>query len=1194
MRNPDPPRSKWRFWIDRGGTFTDVIGLDPDDKLHSLKLLSDGGENYQEAAIEGIKVLLNTHDGTTLSRDHVSAIRMGTTVATNALLERKGVKVGCLVTAGFEDALVIGDQSRPKLFSLAISRSKPLYDCIFGVKERVSNEGDILIGFNEQSHVRQILQGWMESGVESIAICLLHSLSNPRHELMLAEIAGEIGFKHIYSSHTVSPSPRWVVRSNTTLLEAYLTPVLQRYIDSVDARIQSIPLHFMSSTGGLVSSRSFSGKDAILSGPAGGVIGAVEVAKSHGFSRCIGFDMGGTSADVFYWDGRYQRTEDTEIAGIKVQIPMLRVHTIASGGGSVISLEHGRLRVGPMSAGSRPGPACYGQGGPATLTDANLVLGRLNPKDLPCTFGQTGTEPLCIDHAFKALGELIGQYDHESIKGLAQDAIKIADEQMAQAIRQISIAEGHSLHDCPLIAFGGAGGQFACGVASSLGINHIVVHPLAGVLSAWGIGQAPFITLKQTHCHWRLQDIQMADLDLLFQSLECQAIQELKLELPDDLIISCERNLKIRVGQSETLFEVNYDSIELIEISILTMFKRRFGYRLEPSSELWIIQAQVVAKSELDRALRDQGDSNNVSAHGEEYKQGPYLVAERLGTVFVASNWEGYTSDTGRLMLKRIKDSNTSRLSADEEERSAALVELFHNRFMSIAKEMGTALQQSAQSVNIRERLDYSCAIFSESGELVAHAPHIPVHLGSMGAAVRAVISQWAHLADHDMVVINSPIMGGTHLPDITVVCRIGELAWLAARGHHTDIGGLTPGSMPAHSHTLMEEGVILDGFLLKNGRFLENDLRRRLIDHTYPARYVEQNINDLRAQVAALQHGRLALNRLIAQEGRKRIRSIMQVILKQGERALREKLPQLVPQSVINRLDDDQQIAVRVSVIDNIQSKHRSNKTKDQLSQPTLCFDFEGTSEVSLGNRNTPPSITSSAILYVLRLWLGDAVPLNEGVMRAVMIKLPSNSLLSPLPNSAVVAGNVETSQALVDTLLVALQLQAHGQGTMNNLTLGWKTGSYYETLCGGTGAGQNYHGCNAIHCHMTNSRLTDPEVFERNVPMLINHFFIRTESGGKGAWRGGEGVNRLLTAQETISISILSSRRVTRAQGLAGGKSGASGENRLKRKGDNEWTVLNGNISLTLQAGDQLCILTPGGGGYGQPTNTSQVKYL
>ena len=1175
----DTIKKTWQFWIDRGGTFTDVIGRDPQGDLHSVKVLSEGGTLYPEAALEGMRQLLSRQGVEHVTHEHVSAIRMGTTVATNALLERRGAQVGLVITTGFEDALLIGDQSRPDLFALSVERTPPLYTATLGVEERLNAQGDVLtpLTFDTERSISETLKRWRAEGVESLAVVLLHSVANPEHELRIAEIARSVGWTQIYLSHEISPRPRLIPRGLTTLLDAYLTPPLQRYISALTERLTEIPLHFMTSAGGLVSASRFSGVQAILSGPAGGVIGAVEAARQHRFDRCVGFDMGGTSADVFYWDGAYQRSHDHQIGGYRVQLPMLRIHTIASGGGSVISLQQGRLKVGPRSAGSSPGPACYGRGGPATLTDANLILGRLDPSHLPQVFGSSGCEPLNRELAFAALSELCGSSEPEEIMTLAHNAVQIADEQMAQAIREISIAEGHDLRGCALIAFGGAGGQHACGVAEALGISEVLVHPLAGALSAWGVGQAPLLELAEQGCDEPLSRYDVRHQETSFSRLETQASHGLNETLMGvNLPRSSQRSLSVKVGHGAATFDLSTAPLPVMRTELETLYMQRFGYPLPQDTPLRVTRLQVICRAHISPGYTRHPDIHDADLDQPDRSYvGPTLIPEPLGTVYLRSRWSAQRRSDQSLALIWRADRSSAHPEETREVKltTSAEVELFHNRFMSIAREMGAALQQSAQSVNIRERLDYSCAVFDHQGKLIAHAPHIPVHLGSMGAAVKAARARWPDLAEDDVIVLNSPQSGGTHLPDVTVISRVGSYAWLAARGHHADVGGITSGSMPAHSRALSEEGVILDGMLLSEGRFLERELRERLAHGDHPARHPDQNLNDLRAQLAALRYGARALRVLAAEEGAGQLRRVMGAVLDQGEQLMRAKVSEVNPRVVTNILDQGLQIQVHIS------------SALDAQGRPHLVVDFQNTSPSTDTNRNAPPAISASALLYVIRLWLGDQLPLNEGVMGAVELRLPLGSLLSPPLSAAVVAGNVETSQAIVDTLLEALRLQAHSQGTMNNLTLGWAHGSYYETLCGGSGAGPGYHGCDGVQTHMTNSRLTDPEVFEHQIPALIDRFRFRVGSGGLGKWRGGEGVERIIVALAPLEASLLSSRRETAPRGMDGGMPGAPGQNLIRRAQETKWRPLGGDEVFILNPGDRLKVLTPGGGGWGAP---------
>ena len=1191
---PSPQAGGWQFWIDRGGTFTDVVARTPDGTLCSSKLLSDGGRHYDDAAIEGIRRQLHVATGAPLPLDRIAAVRMGTTVATNALLERKGARVGLLITAGFEDLLSIGDQSRPDLFALKIQRPTPLEQCRHGVVERIDAAGRVETPLQTAGLVT-LLQQWRDSGIDSLAVVLLHSSRNPCHELAIAALARPLAFQYIALSHQVSPLPKCVVRGQTTVLDAYLTPPLQRYVQTLQRQLGDVQLQFMTSSGGLAEPARFTGSEAVLSGPAGGVIGAVQACRDLGRTRCIGFDMGGTSTDVFHWGGTLERCGEALIAGLRIQKPMLDINTVASGGGSVISWREGRLRVGPHSAGSNPGPACYGLGGPATITDANLLVGHLCPTQLPSCFGPGADARLDPAAAACAFGQLLRQAPSGAISAdedadeetallhLARDALRIANEQMAQAIRAISIARGQDTRDSLLVAFGGAGGQHACEVAELLGISEIHLHPCAGVLSAWGIGQARLLTLVEKSTDLKLLDFCLPAQQQAFTALEALARERLG-DADLSLLLSVERRLWCRHGRGEAEFSLRPAAPEAMVRQVQALHHERFGYRLEGVETLRVCRLQLsLSRPEVadappaDAAVAEQG-----------VLEGPALIPATHGTVVVRSGWASTPCRHGGQLLRR-RDGKPREVPAGHGDRPtrataakpfsgavgpgragrtnrAVLLELFQNRFMAVAREMGSALRESAQSLNIRERLDYSCALFDPSGRLVAHAPHIPVHLGSMGSAVRAAIALVGNLPEGDALVLNSPARGGTHLPDVTVIARAGTLGWVAARGHHVDIGGITPGSMPAGSTTLQDEGVVLDGWLVRNGVFLEADLRARLNRGRHPSRHPELNLMDLLAQLAAVRRGVAELHGLALREGDSRVKEAMAALLRLGRDGLLRRLHSLSSGQVRHRLDGGLTLALAI-----------------RPSADHLTLDFSGTSAQCPGNRNAPPAITHSAVLYVLRCLLGDGVPLNEGVMEPVTLVLPPGSLLDPSAGAAVVAGNVETSQAVVDLLMAGFGLQACSQGTMNNLTLGSCRGTYYETLCGGSGAGPGYGGCGGVHSHMTNSRLTDPEVLEAAMPLRLEGFGLRAGSGGDGTWRGGDGVERCLRALQPLTLSLLSSRRETAPEGLAGGGNGRCGDNAVQRR-DGPWQRLAGDVQLCLAAGDRLRLRTPGGGGYGK----------
>ena len=1165
-----PTSAGWHFWVDRGGTFTDIVARSPTGEQHSHKVFSHSSTS-RHPSVRGIKELLQNVGIQGSLQELTSEVRVGTTVATNALLEREGARVGLIVTEGFRDLLTIGDQARPDLFALKIERPTALYEVCCEVPERLSVTGEVLTPVDHQA-VYNTLYTWDQMGIESVAVLFLHSTINPIHELAVEDLARSFSFSRITLSHQIAPLPRAVTRGMTAVLDAYLSPPLLRYTDDLTRELSGIPLYCMTSAGGLVKPEEFSGAQALLSGPAGGMIGAVEAAQQAGFSKCIGLDIGGTSADVFFWDGTLERRRETVIAGIHVQLPTLKIHTIASGGGSVISLRAGQLQVGPASAGSHPGPACYGRGGPATLTDANVILGRLDPNGMPAIFGADGCQRINPEASYLALSKVSGLSSRDELIGFAQDVVCVAEEKMAQAIRHITLSEGRSIEGSVLVAFGGAGGQHACAIAELLGLREVLFHPFAGVLSAWGIGQAQRLWFDQQGVDLRVNQLREAELNKAFEKIEDRIFHGESLASFKRSELSTRHILHAQLGRGEAHFEVIVNQALKLEERLDELYLQRFGHPKSAEAE-WRIS--LLRVSVTTQAIQ----STAPTALSHVCKTGPCLVSEPLGALYIGRRWIATHRSDGGWVLKfkhtqtktvlPMSQTSEPRMNTTASSLSAELA-LFQNRFMAIAEEMGAALQQSAQSVNIRERLDYSCAVFDEQGNLIAHAPHIPVHLGSMSAAVKEARKRWPSLTGEDAVILNSPEAGGTHLPDVTVIVKLGDVAWLAARGHHEDIGGITSGSMPAHSRSLNEEGVILDGMLVNQRVFLEKKLRERLNKEPWPARRPDLNIADIRAQLASVKYGQEALSHLIRREGVERVKGVMKSLLDAGEQVSEKLLTQLVPCTAEYSLDHGQVIKVSLSL-------------KQEDAQSFIHVDFTGTAPAVEGNRNAPASVTRSVLLYVLRLWAGEGTPLNEGLLRRVKLNLPTGSLLNPFPDSAVVAGNVETSQAVADLLLEAFGLLANSQGTMNNVTIGWPEGSYYETICGGAGAGNGFSGQSGIHTHMTNSRLTDPEVLEATTPLELVRFQFRKNSGGQGRWQGGDGVERIFKALRDLEVSLISSRRSTSPRGLHGGGEGEQGENAILRENDGGWTRLSGDAAFTLRKGDLLRIRTPGGGGVG-----------
>jgi len=1195
----------WHFWIDRGGTFTDVVARAPDGGLHSLKLLSADPGRYDDAAVEGIRrVLAGAEDR------RVASVRMGTTVATNALLERRGEPTALVITAGLADALEIGTQQRPDIFALDIRIPPMLYERVVEARERVAADGAVVEPLDEAALAAD-LEALRASGIDSVAIAFLHGYRFPEHERRAGEIARRCGFAQVSLSHETIPLQKLVPRGHTTLVDAYLSPVLRRYVETLQAGLDEllgpgVPLLFMQSHGGLARAGHFRGKDSILSGPAGGVIGMVETSRAAGFSRVLGFDMGGTSTDVSLFAGELERTQDAEVAGVRVASPMLRIHTVAAGGGSIIAFRGGRLTVGPESAGAWPGPACYRHGGPLTITDANVLLGRIQPDFFPRTFGPDANEPIDVDAVEKGFAALAAEIEAatglpQTPERMAEGAIRIAVERMANAIRHISIERGQDVTEFALASFGGAGGQHACQVADALGIDVIVIHPLAGVLSAYGMGLAELRVLKRKGVERRLDDGAMGELGAVFGELEREALRELLAQHAGSAGTTTVGRAGIKVEGSDTALVVPWrpgsradDAIAAFEDA----HRRHFGF--DPASRTLVVEwleaeciaapetaaghAAIAAEGPQDpvalRRIRVDGEWRETPVFRRESLRagtvldGPALLVEANATTYVAPGWRAEIGAAGELRLERaVKRSTRERVSA---EADPIMLEVFNNLFMHIAEQMGVVLEHSAHSVNIKERLDFSCALFDRRGKLIANAPHVPVHLGSMGESVRRVIERFgAAFEPGDAYMLNAPYDGGTHLPDVTVVTPVfqsGALEFLvASRAHHADIGGITPGSMPPESRTIDEEGVVIDAMrIVSRGRFLEDDVRRVLASGPCPARNPSRNVADLKAQLAANARGAAELGKVVARYGLDVVQSYMRHIERNAEECVRAAIAELADGEWSLKLDGGERVAVRVKV--------------DRERREAL-IDFTGTSAMSARNFNAPPAIARAVVLYVFRTLVRQGIPLNEGCLAPLSIRLPDGSLVSPRHPAAVVAGNVETSQCIADALLAALGACAASQGTMNNFTFGNDVHQYYETLCGGTGAGPDFDGASAVHSHMTNSRLTDPEVIEWRHPVRLRRFEIRLGSGGAGRHRGGDGIVRELEFLEPMHAAILSNRRLTAPFGLAGGSPGRSGRNAVIRR-DGTVVELGPVAAVALEPGDRFLIETPGGGGYGPET--------
>ena len=1189
---------KWQFWIDRGGTFTDVVARAPDGAVRTAKLLSEDPARAEDAAIAAIRQLSGAGRGELPACE----VRMGTTVATNALLERKGEPTVLAITRGFADALRIGTQERPELFVRRIVLPEPLHDAVIEIDERCSASGDVLRPLDEDAAAAAFAAS-VAQGYRSISIVLMHGWRYPAHEAALAELARAAGFTQVSVSHQVAPVIKLIGRGDTTLVDAYLSPVLRRYVDAFTHALgpQGQAL-FMQSGGGLVEGRRFQGKDAVLSGPAGGIVGMARTAERSGASRVIGFDMGGTSTDVSHYAGEFERDSETRVAGARIRTPMLRIHTVAAGGGSICRFDAGRLVVGPESAGAVPGPACYRRGGPLTVTDCNVMLGKLIPAHFPSLFGPDGDQPIDRAVVEQRFAELVDEIEAETgqrhaPEDLAEGFIRIAVAGMAHAIKQISVARGHDVTGYALSCFGGAGGQHACLVADELAIDTVLIHPLAGVLSAYGMGLAARAVLREASLGLPLDAVSMAEVEAATARLSAEAAERLGLA-PE----RTEVRLFLRREGSENAIELPPDAPEALAAAFTAAHRAQFGY--DGGGALVIDRVRVEALAgegdsaalawpladnsgpPLEQALcHMEGKARQVPVYDRAElaagftAPGPLIVVDPLATTVVEPGWSLSVDPDGTLRLTRTAPRLLGQASGTEAD--PVRLEIFNGLFMAIAEEMGTALARSATSVNIRERLDFSCALFDGAGRLVANAPHMPVHLGSMGESVQTVLRARAGGVDGrgirrgDAYVLNAPYAGGTHLPDITVIAPVfvseqGDKPdfFVAARGHHADVGGIAPGSMPPGSRTIAEEGVLLDNvLLLDEGRLCEAELRALLSSGEYPSRNVDQNMADLAAQLAACARGAKGLSAACAEHGTQVVKAYMGHVHANAEEAVRRLVARLSDGRFRLEMDNGAVIAVAVGV--------------DRAARH-VTIDFTGTSAQLPGNFNAPFSVVRAATMYVLRTMIDDPIPMNEGCLAPVTIRVPEGSMLHPRYPAAVVAGNVETSQAVTDALFGAFGALAASQGTMNNFTFGNARYQYYETIAGGAGAGPGFDGASAVQTHMTNSRLTDPEVLETRFPVLLEEFAIRRGSGGIGQWRGGDGAVRRLRFLEPMQAGILSGRRHTAPFGLAGGGEGARGINRLE-KSSGEVEVLESTASVDVAPGDVMVIETPGGGGYG-----------
>ena len=1193
----------WDFWIDRGGTFTDVVGRHPDGTLVPHKLLSENPEAYTDAAVQGIRDLLGLKAGEPIPPGRVGAVKMGTTVATNALLERKGERTLLLITKGFRDALKIGYQARPKIFARHIIKPDMLYERVAEVDERARADGTVE-RTPDLGQVRRDLEAAKADGIAAVAIVFMHAYRYPEHERQVAALAREMGFAQVSVSHEVSPLIKLVGRGDTTVVDAYLSPILRRYVAQVDkdldARRSAARLMFMMSSGGLTAAELFQGKDAILSGPAGGVVGMAETGRQAGFDRLIGFDMGGTSTDVSHFDGEYERAFETEVAGVRMRAPMMLIHTVAAGGGSILHFDGARFRVGPDSAGANPGPACYRRKGPLAVTDANVMVGKLIPDFFPKIFGPAQDQPLdakTVRHDFNNLAQKVGDKTAEEI---ADGFIKIAVENMANAIKKISVQRGYDVTRYALNCFGGAGGQHACLVADSLGMTRVLIHPFSSLLSAYGMGLADIRATRQQAIELPFGDKALAAIKRIGTALG----RVVKAEVAGQGVTAGKIKIfvraHIRYAGTDTALVGGAGALPAMQRAFEKAHKARFGF-IDRSKQM-VVEAVSVeavgggAKFSEKTVKRARGKlpaparRTNFFSAGEWHKadvftrsqikigatvKGAAIIVEPHQTIVVEPGWQAELSAKNHLVLTRAK--KLKRTHAIGTHADPIMLEVFNNLFMSIAEQMGVSLQNTAYSVNIKERLDFSCAVFSHDGTLVANAPHMPVHLGSMDRSVETIIrDNTDKIAPGDVYAINAPYNGGTHLPDITVCTPVFDdrkkkiLFWVASRGHHADVGGISPGSMSPNATTIEQEGVYLDNFkLVERGRFREAALMAALTGAKYPARNPVQNINDIKAQIAANEKGVAELRKMVVHFTMPVVQAYMQHVQDNAAESVRRVIDRLHDSEFSYEMDQGTVIKVKIAV----------DKKKREAT-----VDFTGTSPQQPTNFNAPEPVTRAAVLYVFRVMVDDDIPMNAGCLRPINIVIPAHSMLTPEYPAAVVAGNVETSQAITNCLFGALGALAAAQGTMNNLNFGNARYQYYETICSGSPAGPGFPGTDAVHTHMTNTRLTDPEVLEFRYPVVLEDFHIRKGSGGKGQWNAGDGIRRTIRFLEKMDCTILSGHRRVRPFGLAGGEAGQIGEN-LARRQDGRLERLQGCDETVIDANEAVIIQTPTAGGYGTP---------
>ncbi len=1194
----------WQFWVDRGGTFTDLVARRPDGSLHAYKLLSENPERYKDAAIQGIRDQLEIDQDTPVPDDLIDAVKMGTTVATNALLERKGDRTLLVITEGFADQLRIGYQNRPKIFARKIELPELLYEKVAEVKERYSAHGEELEPVDTDG-TRKALQAGYDDGIRSVAICFMHGYRYHDHEKTVAEIARDVGFTQVSVSHEVSPLMKLVGRGDTTVVDAYVSPILRRYVDQVASSLGDVRLMFMQSNGGLTDARFFQGKDSILSGPAGGIVGAARTAAMAGYTKLIGFDMGGTSTDVAHYNGEYERAFETLVAGVRMRAPMMHIHTVAAGGGSILHFDGSRYRVGPDSAGANPGPACYRRGGPLSVTDANVMVGKINPDFFPQVFGPDGDQPMDADVVFQKFADMSAEIekstgDKRSPVEVADGFLKIAVENMANAIKQISVQRGYDVTEYTLNCFGGAGGQHACLVADALGMKRVFVHPFAGVLSAYGMGLADQRVMRERAVEAKMDDALIESLNNALQEMEEDGRAEMERQGVDTSRTSAIAKAHLRYEGTDTALVIDFGSRDEIIERFEEAHRQQFGFiSPEKGHIVEALSLEVIGEGEVledpilpvDENAAAPGPLATLSMYSANETHdtpvydrdalvpgckvdGPVILKEANATTVIEPGWQAEVTKHNHVVITRVVALPKRVVIGTQAD--PVMLEVFNNLFMSIAEQMGGVLQNTSYSVNIKERLDFSCAIFDTAGDLVANAPHIPVHLGSMSESVKTVVRQReGTMKPGDVYMLNTPYNGGTHLPDVTVITPVfeegvdGVLFYVASRGHHAEIGGITPGSVPPYSKHIDEEGVLLDDVqLVAEGTMLEAETETIFTSNKYPTRNFHHNLGDLKAQIAANEKGVQELHNMVEHFGLDVVTAYMQHVQDNAEETVRRVIDTLHDSS----FEYDMDIGATIKVAITVDKEAR-----------TARLDFTGTSDQQNNNFNAPSAICVAATLYVFRTLVDDDIPLNAGCLKPLDIVIPEGCMLNPVYPAAVVAGNVETSQAITDALFGALGIMGAAQGTMNNFTFGNDNHQYYETICGGGGAGPDYQGADGVHTNMTNTRLTDPEILEWRFPVLLESFSLRRGSGGAGQYRGGDGVIRKVKFLEPMTASILSGHREIPPYGMAGGEPGKIGRNYVIRT-DGSTEELRGTDSTEVEADDVMVIETPGGGGYGE----------